>query len=62
MQLDRLKSAWQQMKLQNSMHTMDAQEILSIIEYSTLSSKSKVQKVLYNTFVFIILAIICQSG
>ncbi len=62
MQLDDLKPAWQQFKLLSTMHPIDANEILSMIEHPESIAKTKLQKALYTMVMFMVIAIFCQGG
>lgn len=62
MQLDDLKPAWQRLKLMNTLHPLDATEILSIIEHSESRDINKLQRVLYTVVMFVVIAIFCQGG
>lgn len=62
MQLNDLKSAWEQMKLIHSLEPILSREIRVIIEQPQSTGKSKVQSVLVNVVMFIIITMICQGG
>ncbi len=62
MQLNDLKSAWEQMKLIHSLEPIISSEVLDIIEQPQSSGKGKAQSILLNVVVFIIITMICQSG
>ncbi len=62
MQLKDLKPAWKQFKFLNTMHPVDSKEILSIIEATEVTHKVKMQRVLLNMMIFIMLTISCQGG
>jgi hypothetical protein len=44
------------------MHSIDANEILSIIEHPESMAKTKLQKGLYTLVMFLVIAIFCQGG
>ena len=60
MQLNDLKSGWEQLKLANAMHHIDSKEILSIIEIS--EDRTTLQRVLLHLVMFIAITIFCQGG
>ena len=62
MQLNDLKPAWKQLKFLNAMSHIESNEILSIIEYRENSNKAKLQRVLLNIFMFIVITVFCHSG
>jgi len=62
MQLNDLKSAWEQIKLIHSLEPIVSSEVLNIIEQPQASGKSKVQSILVNVIMFIVITMICQSG
>ena len=62
MQLNDLKPAWKQLKLLNAMNHIESNEILSIIERRENTNKTKLQRVLLNIIMFIVITIFCQGG
>ena len=62
MQLKNLKTAWKQFEFLNAMQPVNSKEILSIIEKGEVTYKIKVQRMLLNMVVFLMLAISCQGG
>ena len=62
MQLNDLKPAWKQLKLLNAMRHIESKEILSIIENPENTNKTKLQRVLFNIVMFIIITVFCQGG
>ena len=62
MQLNDLKPAWKQLKLLNALNTIESNEILSIIESRENMNKTKLQRVLLNIVIFIVITIFCQGG
>ncbi len=62
MQLNNLKSAWEQLKLANTMQHFGSEEILLIIEGSENANKTKTLRVLFNIAMFIFITMICQGG
>lgn len=62
MRLSNLKSAWEQLKVQNAMQSLDSGEILAIIGGSEQADKTKLKAVLLNLAMFIIITIFCQGG
>jgi len=62
MQLNNLESAWRQLKLLNSMDHIESRELLAIIENPSNSNTGKLQRLVFNMIMFIILTIVCQSG
>ena len=62
MQLNDLKPAWKQLKLLNAMNQIESNEILSIIASRENTNKTKLQRVLLNIVIFIVITIFCQSG
>lgn len=62
MQLNDLKPAWKQLKLLNAMNHIESNEILSIIERRENMNKTKLQRVLLNIIMFIVITIFCQGG
>jgi len=62
MQLNDLESAWKQFKLLNAMHHIESKEILLIIEIAENANRNKLQTVLLNLVMFVIITIFCQAG
>lgn len=62
MQLNNLESAWRQLKLMNSMDHIESREILAIIESPENMNSGKLQRLVFNMIMFVILTIACQSG
>jgi hypothetical protein len=62
MQLNNLESAWRQLKLLNSMDHIESREILAIIESPDNMNRGKLQRLVFNMIMFVILTIVCQSG
>jgi hypothetical protein len=62
MNLNNLKPAWQQFRLVNSMHSMDKEEILLIIDQVENGSVGKIHRGLINSIIVIVLTICCQGG
>lgn len=62
MQLNNLESAWRQLKLMNSMDHIESREILAIIESPENMNSGKLQRLVFNMIMFVILTIVCQSG
>ena len=62
MPLNDLKPAWKQLKLLNAMQHIESKEILSIIENPENTNKTKLQRVLLNIIMFIVITIFCQGG
>ena len=62
MQLNDLKPAWKQLKLLNAMNHIESNEILSIIERRENTNKTKLQRVLLNIIMFVVITIFCQGG
>lgn len=62
MQLNKFDSAWNQLKCLNAMQHIGAQEILSIIESPENTDRSKLQRVLINAIVFVVITMFCQGG
>ena len=62
MRINDLKPAWKQLKLLNAMQHIESKEILSIIENPENTNKTKLQRVLFNIVIFIVITIFCQSG
>ena len=62
MQLNDLKPAWKQLKLLNALYPIESNEILSIIESRENRNKTKLQRVLLNIVIFIVITIFCQGG
>jgi len=61
MQLNEFKSAWQQLKVINSLEPVVPQDILTIIDDASIKSVSK-RQLLVNIAMFIALVMICQGG
>lgn len=62
MQLNKFDSAWNQLKCLSAMQHIDAQEILAIIENPEHTDRSKLQRVLINAIVFVVITMFCQGG
>jgi len=62
MQLNNLESAWRQFKFLNNMDHIESREILAIIENPDSMNRGKLQRLVLNTIMFVILTIVCQSG
>lgn len=62
MQLNNLESAWRQLKLLNTMDHVESREILAIIESPDNMNRGKLQRLVFNMIMFVILTIFCQSG
>jgi hypothetical protein len=62
MQLNDLKSAWQQYKLQHALHPVDSGEVLSILDAYENPSKARLQRIVFSVVMFIVVAIFCQGG
>jgi hypothetical protein len=62
MNLDNLKPAWQQFRLLNSMHSIDENEILLIIEHTDEMNVSKIHRYLICSVIFAVLVICCHGG
>ena len=62
MQLSDLKPAWQQLKVMQSMDSVSAHEILSIIAEKEQFEVSKLQRILISTASFLFLIICCHGG
>lgn len=62
MQLNDLKPAWKQLKLLNSLDHLESKEILSIIQNPENTHEAKLQRIVFNMIIFIVLTVICQSG
>ena len=62
MQLDNLKPAWKQLKVLDAIQHIESKEILSIIENSENTNKTKLQRVVFNLVLFAIITISCQGG
>ena len=62
MHLDKLKPAWRQYRLANSLRAMEQEDILAIIEQSDRLGISKTHRMLINAAIILFLAICCQGG
>jgi len=62
MNLNNLKPAWQQFRLLNSMHSMDKEEILFIIEQVEERGISKIHRGMINSIIVVVITIFCQGG
>ena len=62
MQLKNFNSAWEQLKLLSAMQHIESKEILSIIENSENTNRTKLQRVLNNLVVLMVITIFCQGG
>lgn len=62
MQLKNLESAWRQLQLLNSMDHIESREILAIIESPDNMNRGKLQRLVFNMIMFVILTIVCQNG
>ena len=62
MQLNNLESAWRQLKLMNSMDHIESSELLAIIENPSNVNTGKLQRLVFNMIMFVVLTIVCQSG
>lgn len=62
MQLNNFNSAWKQLKLLNAMQQIESEEILSIIERSEKTNRSKLRTVALTLGVFIVITFFFQGG
>jgi hypothetical protein len=62
MNLDNLKPAWRQVRLSDSLHAVNQQEILAIIESAEAMTISKTNRLLTHSIMFAILILFCQGG
>lgn len=62
MNLDNLKPAWKQFLLINSMQPLNQEEILLIIEHTDGQMTRRLQRLLTNPTLFIVLMLCCQAG
>ncbi len=63
MNLDDLKPAWQQYKLQNSLEGIDRQAVLGIIDNANEEIRmNSAMRLAANAAMFLILLICCQGG
>lgn len=62
MELNNLESAWRQIKLLNTMDHIESSELLAIIENPNNANTGKLQRLVFNMIMFIVLTIVCQSG
>lgn len=62
MQLNNLESAWRQLKLLNTIDHIESREILAIIESPENMNRGKLQRLVFNMIMFVVLTIVCQSG
>ncbi len=62
MQLNKLKPAWNQLKLASAMQQIDSNDILAIIEGQENTKATKAKRVLLNIVMVIVITIFCQSG
>ena len=62
MPLNSLKSAWDHYKLLHSLHPYEDDEILSIIASPERMNKSRLQRILVNLIVFVVITLCCHSG
>ena len=60
--LNSLKPAWQLLKFQRSLNTIDSEEVLRIIDTTEVVVYNKTQRILTNSAVFLTLMICCQGG
>ena len=62
MQLKNFESAWKQLKLMNTLDQIESRELLAIIDNSENVNSGRLQRVVINMIVFVVLTIVCQSG
>lgn len=62
MQLNNFNSAWRQLKLLNSMQQIESKDILAIIDSSENTDRIKLQRVLINVVIFVVVTFFCQGG
>ena len=62
MNLDKLKPAWRQYKLANSMDRLERQDILSMIEIAEPSLYPLSKLTLVNAMMLALLTVCCQGG
>lgn len=62
MQLNNFNSAWRQLKLLNSMQQIESKDILAIIDSSENTDRIKLQRILINLVMFVVVTIFCQGG
>ncbi|MBX2844113.1 MAG: hypothetical protein KTR26_20265 [Flammeovirgaceae bacterium] len=59
MDLNHLKNAWDQLKIENNLASIQPEEILHIIEIKEEVMNNIAQRLLTNSFLFIVLTICC---
>jgi hypothetical protein len=62
MNLNSLKPAWRQFRLVNSMTSVDAAEIVLLIERAEEASVSKIHQYFVSAILFAVITICCQAG
>ena len=62
MNINNLKPAWRQLRVLNSMQSMDKEEILLIIARAEDRSMGKIHRGLINSILFTVVIICCQGG
>ena len=62
MNLDNLKTAWQQFRFLNSMQLMEQHEILQLLENGENKTANKSRSLLIHTALFILITLCCQGG
>ncbi|MEQ9423931.1 MAG: hypothetical protein RJQ09_05905 [Cyclobacteriaceae bacterium] len=61
MNIDNLRPAWQQFKIQHSLSELSQDEILEMVMAKEEQVSNKFQK-LYNHFAWLLILLICQGG
>lgn len=62
MSLNKLKPAWSQLKLHNSLFAIKPEEVLGLIEYQEKQIGFKPQRIISNATMFLMLIFFCQGG
>lgn len=62
MQLNDLKSAWEQLQVVNNLRHLETSDVLFLIEKSEDLKKLRAQRVFAQIVVFVVLTILCQGG
>jgi hypothetical protein len=62
MQLSNFDTAWRQLKSSNAMQRVESKEILSIIGNVETADRTKLQRVIFNVVMFIVITISVHGG
>ncbi|UZR99220.1 hypothetical protein [Chondrinema litorale] len=62
MEPDHLKSAWEMLKLQNTQHHINGEQIFAMLDEPETSPSFSTYKILANTVLLFVIMLCCQGG